>query len=256
MSTLDQFKLDGKIALVTGCKRGLGRAMAQALAEAGADIIGVSRSLEASGSDIEQDVQKAGQRFWAYTCDFSDRQAVYDFIGEVNEKFPRVDILVNNAGIILRKPAAEHPDSYWDEVVEINLSVQFILAREFGKAMLSRGEGKILFTASVLSFQGGVAVPGYSATKGAIAQLIMALANEWAGRGVNVNGIAPGYIKTDINTQLQTDPERNRQITQRIPAGRWGVPDDVKGATIFLCSKAANYVHGTLLTVDGGWMGR
>ncbi|MBL7201951.1 MAG: SDR family oxidoreductase [Anaerolineae bacterium] len=253
---LDQFRLDGKVALVTGCRRGIGRAFAQALSEAGADIMGVSASMESSGSDVEKDVIARGQRFKGYACDFGDRQALYAFIAEVKAECPCIDILVNNAGTILRKPAAEHPDEYWDTVIEVNLNAQFILAREFGKEMLARGKGKIIFTASLLTFQGGITVPGYAASKGGIGQLTMALANEWAGKGVNVNAIAPGYIATDNTAALRADPVRSEQILSRIPAGRWGTPDDLKGAVLYLSSTASDYVHGAILTVDGGWMGR
>ncbi|HWK99273.1 MAG TPA: SDR family oxidoreductase, partial [Parapedobacter sp.] len=162
----------------------------------------------------------------------------------------------NNAGTILRRPAAEHPDEYWDQVIEINQNAQFILTREIGKDMVARGSGKIIFTASLLTFQGGITVPGYAASKGAIGQLTKAFANEWASSGVNVNAIAPGYISTDNTEALRNDPNRSRSILERIPAGRWGDPDDFKGPAIFLASKAADYVHGTVLTVDGGWMGR
>ncbi|MCM2369121.1 SDR family NAD(P)-dependent oxidoreductase [Aporhodopirellula aestuarii] len=256
MSNLQQFDLTGKTALVTGCKRGIGRAMAVGLAEAGANIIGVSASLETSGSDVEKDVTALGRSFQGYQCDFADRTAVYAFIKQAKSDHPQIDILVNNAGTILRKPAAEHPDEYWDKVIEVNLNAQFVLAREFGKEMVSRGSGKIIFTASLLTFQGGITVPGYAASKGGIGQLTMALANEWAGKGVNVNAIAPGYIATDNTEALRDDPVRSEQILARIPAGRWGNPDDFKGPAIFLASDAAQYVHGTTLLVDGGWMGR
>lgn len=256
MDILSQFRLDGKVALVTGCRRGIGRAFAQALAEAGADIVGVSTSLEPSGSEVEKDVIARGRKFKGYACDFADRKAVYAFIEQVKKNIPSLDILVNNAGIILRKPAAEHPDDYWDRVIEVNLNAQFILARELGKDMVARGKGKIIFTASLLTFQGGITVPGYAASKGGVGQLTMALANEWAGKGVNVNAIAPGYIATDNTTALRSDPVRNEQILARIPAGRWGTPDDLKGIVVFLSSEAANYVHGAIFTVDGGWMGR
>ena len=250
------FDLTGKTALVTGCKRGIGRAMAVGLAEAGADIIGVSASLEREGSEVAAEVTATGQSFTAYSCDFSDRKALTDFIGEVKENHGKVDILVNNAGTILRAPAAEHPDDYWDKVVEVNLNAQFILSREFGKEMIDQGSGKIIFTASLLSYQGGITVPGYAASKGGIQQLTMALANEWASKGVNVNAIAPGYIRTDNTQALQDDAVRSDQILTRIPAGRWGEPKDFKGPVVFLASDAANYVHGTTLLVDGGWMGR
>jgi len=256
MSVPDRFKLSGKTALVTGCKRGIGRAMAAGLAEAGADIIGVSASLESSGSKIEREVKSLGRSFRAYRCDFADRKALYDFIGRVKSDVERIDILVNNAGTIMRKPAAEHPDEYWDEIIEVNLSAQFVLSREFGRDMVARGSGKIIFTASLLTFQGGITVPGYAASKGGIGQLTMALANEWARHGVNVNAIAPGYIATDNTAALRADPVRSPAILARIPAGRWGDPDDFKGAVVFLASDAAEYVHGTILTVDGGWMGR
>lgn len=250
------FDLSGKTALVTGCKRGIGKAMAIGLAEAGADIIGVSASLEKSGSEVEREVKAQGRKFRAYQCDFKDRNALHDFIRQVNLDVPIVDILVNNAGNILRKPAAEHPDEYWDEIIEINLSAPFILAREFGKKMIDRSAGKIIFTASLLTFQGGITVPGYASSKGGIGSLTKALANEWAGKGVNVNAIAPGYIATDNTSALRSDEVRNASILSRIPAGRWGNADDLKGATVFLASPASDYVHGTIITVDGGWMGR
>lgn len=256
MSILHFFELDGKVALVTGCKRGIGKAMAIALAEAGADIIGVSASLELADSEVEKAVNSLGRKFYAYQCDFKNRPDLYDFIGKVKADCPPVDILVNNAGNILRKPAAEHPDEYWDEIMEINLNSQFILAREFGKEMLEKGQGKIIFTASLLTFQGGVNVPSYAASKAGISSLTKALANEWAGKGVNVNAIAPGYIATDNTSALRTDPVRNSGILARIPAGRWGEAEDLAGAVVFLASRAADYVHGTIVTVDGGWMGR
>lgn len=250
------FDLSGKTALVTGCKRGIGKAMAVGLAEAGADIVGVSASLESSGSEVQQAVEATGHSFRAYQCDFSDRDQVYAFVEKLNADVPQVDILINNAGTILRKPAAEHPDEYWDKVIEVNLNAQFVLTRELGKKMVERGSGKIVFTASLLTFQGGITVPGYAASKGGIGQLTMAFANEWASKGVNVNAIAPGYIATDNTQALREDPVRSEQILARIPAGRWGDPDDFKGPVVFLASGAANYVHGTTLLVDGGWMGR
>ena len=255
MSILDLFKLDGQTALVTGCRRGIGRGFAQALAEAGADIVGVSASLEAD-SEVGQDIAERGKRFTGYACDFSDRAAVRAFVEQVNAEVGPIDILINNAGTIRRAPAEEHGDEDWDHVIEVNLNAQFVLAREFGKQMLSRGQGKIIFTASVLTFQGGITVPSYAAAKGGIGQLTMALANEWAGRGVNVNAIAPGYIATDNNQALRDDPVRNEQLLVRIPAGRWGTPDDLKGAVVWLSSRAADYVHGAVVLVDGGWMGR
>jgi 2-dehydro-3-deoxy-D-gluconate 5-dehydrogenase len=253
---LNQFKLDGKVALVTGAKRGIGMAMAVALAEAGADIIGVSASLEATGSEVEKAITARGRKFKGYACDFGNRASLYAFIQQVKADNPKIDILVNNAGTILRKPAAEHPDEYWDKVMEVNLNSSFILARELGKEMIARGSGKIVFTASLLSFQGGITVPGYAASKGGIASLTKALANEWASKGVNVNAIAPGYISTDNTAALRADENRNTAILARIPANRWGESTDLTGALLFLCSPAANYVHGIILPVDGGWLGR
>jgi 2-deoxy-D-gluconate 3-dehydrogenase len=255
MKSTALFDLTGKKALVTGCSRGIGQAMAVALAEAGADIIGVSTTLQPD-SETEKVVGATGVKFHAYACDLGDRTALYDFIAKVKAEHPVIDILVNNAGTILRKPAAEHPDEMWDKVIDINLNAQFILTREIGRDMIGRGEGKIMFTCSLLTFQGGINVPGYAASKAALGSLIKAFANEWAGKGVNVNGIAPGYISTDNTEALRADPDRSNAILSRIPAGRWGEPEDFKGPVLFLCSKAADYVNGTILTVDGGWMGR
>jgi 2-deoxy-D-gluconate 3-dehydrogenase len=255
MHVLDSFKLDGKTALVTGAKRGIGKAMAIALAEAGADIIGVSASLEPD-SDVEKEVKALGRKFKSYQCDFGNRSSLYEFIEQVKKDFPAIDILINNAGTILRKPAAEHPDEYWDKVIEINLNAQFILTREIGRDMVARGSGKIIFTASLLTFQGGITVPGYAASKGGVGQLVMAFANEWAARGVNVNAIAPGYIATDNTSALRADPDRSPAILSRIPQNRWGQPEDFKGPVVFLASGASNYMNGTIVTVDGGWMGR
>ncbi len=249
------FGLAGKIALVTGCKRGIGKAMAIALAEAGADVIGVSATLE-PGGETEQAVTNLGRKFHSYKCDFKDRPALYDFIQKVKSEHAAIDIQVNNAGMILRKPAAEHCDEFWNEVIEVNLNAQFILAREIGRDMLARGHGKIIFTASLLAFQGGVTAPGYAASKGGIGQLTMALSNEWAASGVQVNAIAPGYIATDNTAALRADPRRSDAILNRIPSGRWGHPDDMKGATIFLASPASDYITGVILPVDGGWLGR
>ena len=253
---LEKFSLEGKIALVTGCKRGIGKGIALGLAAAGADIIGVSASLELQGSEVEKEINALGRAFKGYQCDFADRTSLYAFIAEVKVDFPQIDILVNNAGTILRAPAAQHGDELWDKVIDVNLNSQFILSREIGKEMLARGAGKIIFTASLLTFQGGINVPGYAASKGAIGQLVMALSNEWAGKGVNVNAIAPGYIDTDNTEGLRNDPERAAAILARIPQGRWGNPEDFKGPAVFLASEASSYVNGTILLVDGGWMGR
>ena len=246
------FDLSGKWALVTGCNKGIGKAMAIGLAEAGADIIGVSASLVLKESEVEKAVRATGKRFKAYQADFSSRDDLYLFIDKVKKENARIDILVNNAGTILRKPVAEHPDEYWDEVMTINLDAPFILAREFGKRMLDQQSGKIIFTCSLLSFQGGVNVPGYAASKGALASLVKAMANEWASKGVCVNGIAPGYIATTNTEALRKDETRNKAILDRIPAQRWGEPEDLKGATVFLSSSAYDYIHGNILTVDGG----
>ncbi|PRY54245.1 2-deoxy-D-gluconate 3-dehydrogenase [Arcticibacter pallidicorallinus] len=250
------FDLSGKVALVTGCNRGIGKAMAEALAEAGADIIGVSATLELTGSETENAVRALGRNFKAYQCDFSNRTSVKDFSRKVLAENEVIDILVNNAGTILRQPAAEHSDEFWDKVIEINLNSQFLISREIGGRMIENGSGKIIFTASLLTFQGGINVPGYAASKGAIGSLIKAFSNEWASKGINVNGIAPGYISTDNTEDLRNDEERSRSILSRIPAARWGETEDFKGPVVFLASKASNYVHGTILTVDGGWMGR
>ncbi len=256
MPILDRFTLDGQTALVTGCRRGIGRVIARALAEAGADILAVSASLEPAGSKVEQEVVSLGRRFHGYRCDLADRRALYDFIGKIRSGERQVDILVNNAGTIRRAAAAEHGDGDWDDVLGTNLTAPFLLAREIGRDMLARGRGKIVFIASLLSFQGGITVPGYAASKGGVVQLTKALANEWAGKGVNVNAIAPGYIETDNTTALRADPDRSRAILQRIPAGRWGQPDDLAGAAVYLSSAASDYVHGSVLVVDGGWLGR
>ena len=253
---MSMFDLSGKTALVTGCKRGIGRGMAEALAAAGADIVGVSASLETSGSDVEKAVTGMGRDFKAYQCDFSDRAALRGFAAQIEADGIKPDILINNAGTILRKPAAHHEDELWDEVIEVNLNAQFVLSREIGRGVVERGAGKIVFTASLLTFQGGITVPGYAASKGGIGQLTKALANEWAPHGVNVNAIAPGYIATDNTQALQDDAARSKSILERIPAGRWGKPEDFAGAAVFLSSPASDYVHGTILTVDGGWMGR
>lgn len=253
---MNLFDLTGRLAVVTGCRRGIGLAMAEALAAAGADIIGVSASLEADGGEAAKRVEACGRTFTPYRVDLADRPAVAAFATGLAAGDRGIDILVNNAGTIRRAPAAEHADSDWDHVVEVNLSAQFILAREIGRDMLRRGRGKIIFTASMLSFQGGVNVPGYAAAKSGIAGLTRALANEWAAHGVNVNAIAPGYIATDNTQALQDDQARSRAILERIPAGRWGRPDDLAGATVFLACDAARYVHGAVIPVDGGWLAR
>lgn len=251
---MNAFDLTGQLAVVTGARRGIGLAMAEGLAAAGADIIGVSAHLEPSGSEVARRVEALGRRFTAIRADFADRDVVLK-LGDRLAQQP-VDILVNNAGTIERAPAAEHADEIWDRVIAVNLSSQFVLAREVGTSMLARGRGKIIFTASLLSFQGGLNVPGYTAAKSGVAGLTKALANEWAARGVNVNAIAPGYIATDNTQALQDDPARSQSILDRIPAGRWGSASDLAGATVFLASRASDYVNGIILPVDGGWLGR
>ena len=227
------YDLSGRTALVTGATRGIGKAMADALEAAGAKVV----------------------RTGSKDCDLSDRKSVYDLVERVKREH-QIDILVNNAGTILRKPAAEHPDEWWDKVMSVNIDSQFILARELRKDMVARGYGKIVFTASMLTFQGGVTVPGYAASKGAVGQLTKALANEWAAKGVNVNAIAPGYIATDNTAALRADPVRSRQILERIPAGRWGEASDIAGACVFLCSPASDYMTGYTYACDGGWLAR
>lgn len=253
---MNLFDLSGKIALVTGCNKGIGKGMALALAAAGADIIGVSANMPLSGGETENEIIKLGKTFKAYQCDFSDRASLETFIEQVKADYPVIDILVNNAGTIKRAPIAEHPNEFWDNVLAINLDAPFILTRELGKRMVEQGAGKIIFTASLLTFQGGITVPGYAASKGAIGSLVKAFANEWAAKGVNVNAVAPGYIATDNTEALRNDEERSKSILSRIPANRWGTPEDFGGVTVFLASQAADYVHGTVITVDGGWMGR
>jgi 2-dehydro-3-deoxy-D-gluconate 5-dehydrogenase len=256
MAPTNLFNLQGKTALVTGCNRGIGQAMAVGLAEAGADIIGVASSESIRGGKTEEAVVRSGRNFTAYVADLSDRTSLYQFVSDIRKNHQPIDILVNNAGMILRKPVAEHPDEWWDKVLSVNLDAQFILTREFGKDMIERGSGKVIFTCSLLSFQGGINVPGYTASKAAVGGLVKAFANEWASKGVNVNGIAPGYIATDNTEALRNDPDRSKSILDRIPAGRWGEAEDFAGPVVFLASDAAAYVHGTILTVDGGWMGR
>jgi 2-deoxy-D-gluconate 3-dehydrogenase len=253
---MNPFDLTGRLAVVTGAKRGIGFAIAEALAAAGADIVAVSAAMEASGSEVEKRVTALGRTCTPLRADLADRAAVAALATTLGDLDRPVDILVNNAGTIRRAPAAEHSDSDWDHVLNVNLSSQFVLTREVGRRMLDRGRGKIIFTASLLSFQGGINVPGYTAAKSGIAGLTRALANEWAGRGVNVNAIVPGYVATDNTQALRDDPDRHAAILDRIPAGRWGTPEDLGGAAVFLASSASDYVHGALLPVDGGWLGR
>lgn len=258
-SSLDRFKLDGKVALVTGASRGLGAAMAIALAEAGADVVLHDRNHggptpTATAAEI---AATTGRRTHHVGADLSDPAAPEQVVAEAIAAFGTLDIVVNNAGIIRRSPAAQHSDEDWDDVIQVNLSSVFRLSRAAGRHMIERGQGgKIVNIASLLSFQGGIIVPGYAAAKGGVMQLTKALANEWAPHGINVNAIAPGYMATDNTTALRADETRSRQILDRIPAGRWGLPEDLAGAVVFLASAASNYVTGHVLVVDGGWMGR
>ena len=251
---MSPFDLAGRTALVTGASRGIGAAICTALARAGADVIGVSSSPAGDGGEVGRAVRAAGGTFDAVPCDLGDRKAIRAMLVSLADR--RIDILVNNAGIIRRAPAAEHSDADWDAVMAVNLDAPFLLTREIGRGMLQRGQGKVIFVASLLSFQGGILVPGYAAAKGAVAQLTKAFANEWASRGINVNAIAPGYIATDNTAALQADTEREAQLMDRVPAGRWGRPDEVADPVVFLASDAARFVHGAVLPVDGGWLSR
>ncbi len=251
---LDGFRLEGKNALVTGSHRGLGAAMAIALAEAGANVM--CHGLSADGSQTCKKISQLGRKTGYVSADLSQTDAAAKLFLSTIEKLGSLEILINNAGVIRRAPAVEHSQDFWDEVIGVNLDAVFRMSQFAGQHMLERGGGKIVNVASLLSFQGGVFVPGYAAAKGAVAQLTKALANEWAARGINVNAIAPGYMETDNTTALRQDPVRSRQILDRIPAGRWGRPCDVAGAAVFLSSPASDYVHGHVLLVDGGWMAR
>ncbi|MFN5760490.1 MAG: SDR family NAD(P)-dependent oxidoreductase [Sphingobacteriales bacterium] len=244
--------LKGKTAVVTGYNKGIGKAIAIGLAEAGANIIGLARS---SGEEAADAITKAGVKFTSYSVDFENRAELYATFEKIKAS-GNVDILINNAGMIYRKPVAEFPDEEWDRVLSVNLDAQFILTRELGKGMLEAGSGKIIFICSMLSYQGGINVAAYTASKSAVAGLVKAFANEWAGKGVHVNGIAPGYIATDNTKALQEDPVRSKSILERIPAQRWGQPEDLQGPSVFLASALSDYMHGTIINVDGGWMGR
>jgi 2-deoxy-D-gluconate 3-dehydrogenase len=249
------FSLAGRRALVTGASRGLGQAMAVALAEAGADV--VCASTQRGGTDdTAAFIRGAGRHAWQVEADHADRASVLAMADEAERLAGRIDILVNNAGTIRRHPAEEFPLDDWDAVIRTNLDSVFVLSQRFGRGMVERGAGKIVNVASLLSFQGGITVPPYTASKHAVAGLTKALANEWARFGVQVNAIAPGYFSTDNTQRLREDPDRLRDISARIPAGRWGQPEDMAGAVVFLASRASDYVNGHVLLVDGGWMAR
>ena len=255
MSVLDLFRLDGKVALVTGVGRGLGQAMAIGLAEAGADIAGLYRT---NYKETQTQVEALGRRFLPVQCDL--QEAIVARLGEVADhvvrKLGRLDILINNAGIIRRAPALEFSEQDWDDVIQVNLKALFFLSQAAARAMVGQGGGKIINIASMLSFQGGILIPPYTASKSGVAGLTRALANEWAAKGINVNAIAPGYIATDNTAPLRADPQRNQAILARIPVGRWGQPAELKGVAVFLASAASNYMHGAIVPVDGGWLAR
>jgi 2-deoxy-D-gluconate 3-dehydrogenase len=255
MSILDSFKLNGKVALVTGAGRGLGQAMAIGLAEAGADVAGLDLI---SMEETQAQVEALGRRFMPVNCNLRDASPAEldDVVGQIVQKLGSVDILVNNAGIIRREPALEHREEYWNDVIQINLNALFFLSQAAGRVMAKQGSGKIINVASMLSFQGGILVPGYTATKSAVAGVTKALANEWAAKGINVNAIAPGYMATDNTAPIRADEKRNQSILERIPTGRWGEPADLKGVAVFLASAASDYMQGSIVPVDGGWLCR
>ena len=252
---LRRFGLDSQVALVTGASFGLGKAMAVGLAEAGADVAGISRARD-NLSEVGDEIEACGRQFLALECDVGDRQQLRAAVREAHAWQGHLDILVNNAGIIHRAPIAEHPEEEWDRVLEINLDAVWFGSQEAGRHMLAQGRGKIITTASVLTFSGGILVPGYAASKGAVGQLTKAMANEWAAHNINVNAIAPGYMVTRNTTALRADEDRSQAILERIPAGRWGEPEDLKGATVYLASSASDYVNGHVLVIDGGWCAR
>lgn len=252
---LDSFKLDGKIALVTGASRGIGQACALALAEAGADVALLGRS---EPTETGEAITAVGHKWMWIECDLSTAspEKIQRVVDRVISVFGRLDIVVNNAGTGRRGPVIDHTEDDWDTVLHLNLKSVFFLSQAAGKVMMGQGRGKIINIASLLSFQGGILVPSYAAAKSGLAGITKAIANEWAPHNINVNAIAPGYIDTELTTPLQEDSDRNRAIVDRIPAGRWGLPEDMKGAVVFLASSASDYVHGTIMAVDGGWLAR
>jgi 2-deoxy-D-gluconate 3-dehydrogenase len=255
MGVLDLFRLDAKVALVTGVGRGLGQAMAIGLAEAGADIAGLYRTnYEATQAQVEA----LGRRFLPVQCDLREATVAQlsEVVDRVVREMGRLDILVNNAGIIRRAPALEFSEQDWDDVMQVNLKALFFLSQAAARVMAQKGEGKIIHIASMLSFQGGILIPPYTAAKSGVAGLTRALANEWASKGINVNAIAPGYMATDNTAPLRADPQRSQAILARIPAGKWGEPADLKGMVVFLASAASDYMHGAIVPLDGGWLAR
>ena len=251
---LDQFRLDGKVALITGGSRGLGLGMAAALAEAGCAIISIQHT--SHSEELAERVTGMGRRFLPLTLDIGAETAAREALDAALSSFEHVDILVNNAGVQRRAPAVDFSIEDWDTVINVNLRAVFLFCQVFGRHMVQQGGGKIINIASLLSLQGGITVPAHTASKHAVAGLTKSLCNEWASQGVNVNAIAPGYMDTDLNVALRANPVRERQISERIPAGRWGTPEDMAGAVVFLASPASDYLHGHLLVVDGGWLAR
>lgn len=256
MAILDQFHLTGKVALVTGASRGLGQAMATALAQAGADVAVLDRTADCA--ETVSRIEAAGRRALTITADLSQTSVagLNEIVGKVTAALGRLDILINNAGIIRRAPALEFSEQDWDSVIQINQRAVFFLSQAAARLMVAQGGGKIINIASMLSFQGGILVPSYTASKSAVMGLTRALANEWAAKGINVNAIAPGYMATENTAPIRADQTRSESILARIPAGRWGEPEDLMGAVVFLASSAANYLHGAILPVDGGWLAR
>ncbi|MFV9287751.1 2-dehydro-3-deoxy-D-gluconate 5-dehydrogenase KduD [Citrobacter freundii] len=250
----EAFRLEGKIAIVTGCDTGLGQGMAVALAEAGCDVVGVNRKIP---HETAEKINALGRRFMAIRADLSQQDALTSIVTQSVSAFGRIDILVNNAGTIRRQDALDFSEKDWDDVMNLNLKSVFFLSQAVARQFLAQGNGgKIINIASMLSFQGGIRVPSYTASKSGVLGITRLLANEWAAKGINVNAIAPGYMATNNTQQLRADSERNQEIIDRIPAGRWGTPNDLKGPVVFLASPASDYIHGYTLAVDGGWLAR